>query len=547
MMKVDLFISLMIPALLLAASTPARVLAVVQAYDDVVLVYPGQEGKAISFHSLERYDAGHPSGLRSFTNPRYGSLHAQLNGLIYTPTEAFWTIGFDQFTYSTELCETPNDSCIISTAMVFLQAHDALSVVHQSDLESGSLGSALEAVAPVGHASTTEAAGLVGTRGLALTIPFITDAYVQPYSSGIPSTGDESQQGSGAQVTFHLPDPPPAHPGDLPGLPDGEFVLLSAGPLGNPVAEVTLQVQDSVQTLMLTSPYASTGDRAEVSIGLTALPHQLRAIWWPENASRDAGASLWLDDELVGSLTFDLAVAAVGNQARLGLLSPTNASGGTLHLDEIEIGSTFGVARRQILFQNSFEPGSSLAPLGQESPIWLAPGAAQAAISGQGGLQVVLAGHETGGFVTAALNALDQVGVGFDLDPKAVGISAPGRILLLEVGDSSAGSIVRVSLARSGTGYALRTIVRQDDGTWVTRPDVPITDAVHGIDLEWRSAQSSRTQDGSLRLWVDGQLVTEASALSNAGHRTSLVRLGGKALFASAFGTLAYDNIVIRH
>lgn len=548
MMKVSFFFSSMTLALLLILGGPIATGAEVNAYDDVIVVYPGQEHIPISYHSLERHDTGFPSGVRFHSAPRYGSLIAQADGFTYTPSAAFWSIGFDLFTYSTELCETTNEACSLSTAMVILQTQDALDVIHQSDLESGSLGTALEAIAPSGGLSITGAAGLIGSHGLAITGPLTTQGYVRPkVGGGIPSTGDESQHGSGAQVTFHLPDPPPAHPGDTPSLPDGEFVLLSAGPELSPVAEVSLQIEDSAQRLVLTSPYAASGGRPEVSVGLTAQPHRIRAVWWPYNATRHAGASLWLDGELVGSLALQFAVAGVGKQARLGVLAPASTFEGTLYLDEIGIGSTFGQPRRQILYQNSFEPGTSLGPLGQESPIWLAAGAANAAITGQGGLQVALAGDQTGGFVTAALNELDQVGVGFDLDPKSVGVSAPGRILLLEIGATPIGSVARLSLARFGSGYALRTIVRQANGTWVTRPDVPIADTVHGLDLEWRSSQSSRTQNGSLRLWVDGQLVTEVSGLANAGHHANLIRLGGKALFANAFGTLAYDNVVIRH
>jgi hypothetical protein len=104
--------------------------------------------------------------------------------------------------------------------------------------------------------------------------------------------------------------------------------------------------------------------------------------------------------------------------------------------------------------------------------------------------------------------------------------------------------LVTLVLRRSSGSYAVMARVRLDNGTRVDTPFVPVTDAPHVIELDWRRSSSAVTPNGSFTLRVDGAVAATLGSLDNDARAVDFARLGAMAVKPGASGTLYFDEFV---
>jgi hypothetical protein len=106
--------------------------------------------------------------------------------------------------------------------------------------------------------------------------------------------------------------------------------------------------------------------------------------------------------------------------------------------------------------------------------------------------------------------------------------------------------VLAVVLRRLGGSYSVMARARLDDNSQTNTPFFPITDAPHSIEVELYAANGPDTNDGALRLFIDGTQVADIFGLDNSLSGVDFARLGALSVKAGASGTLYWDEFQSR-
>lgn len=68
-----------------------------------------------------------------------------------------------------------------------------------------------------------------------------------------------------------------------------------------------------------------------------------------------------------------------------------------------------------------------------------------------------------------------------------------------------------------------------------------ISNTGHPIEMSWQAASSSKGNDGSFSLWIDGALKETRSGITNGTYRLEEIRLGPQGLASGISGTEYFD------
>jgi uncharacterized delta-60 repeat protein len=117
--------------------------------------------------------------------------------------------------------------------------------------------------------------------------------------------------------------------------------------------------------------------------------------------------------------------------------------------------------------------------------------------------------------------------------------------LFIAFADEPLRRVIAVVLRRLGGSYAVMARVRQDDDSQVNTPFIPLSDAPHAIELDWRRASAPDAADGALELWIDGASLATLAGLDNSDG-VEFVRLGALSVKSGASGTLHWDEFESR-
>ena len=112
--------------------------------------------------------------------------------------------------------------------------------------------------------------------------------------------------------------------------------------------------------------------------------------------------------------------------------------------------------------------------------------------------------------------------------------------------------LAAVVLRRLSGAYGIMARTRLDDDSQADTPFVPITDAPHVIEIDWKRSSSPAASDGWLYLWIDGNAAGSNPAAALTGLDNSLgavdfVRLGALSVKSGAAGTLSFDEFESRN
>ena len=107
--------------------------------------------------------------------------------------------------------------------------------------------------------------------------------------------------------------------------------------------------------------------------------------------------------------------------------------------------------------------------------------------------------------------------------------------------------LAAVVLRRLSGAYTLMARARLDDNSQADTPFVPITDAAHVVEIDWKRSSGPGMDDGWLHLWVDGTPAGSLTGLDNDRSAVDFVRLGALSVKSSALGILYFDEFESRN
>ena len=139
--------------------------------------------------------------------------------------------------------------------------------------------------------------------------------------------------------------------------------------------------------------------------------------------------------------------------------------------------------------------------------------------------------------------------VRFLFDPNDLTMANGDELDLFLMGEDGAGSAVsKVQFHFDTTeGYEIRLQVNNDGGTGSFTDWYPIDDDVHEIVVEWWAdtdgGADSGGDDGTARLWIDGDLIQTLTGIDSDTRQVDYTRLGAvSGIDATTSGTMYFDD-----
>lgn len=150
-----------------------------------------------------------------------------------------------------------------------------------------------------------------------------------------------------------------------------------------------------------------------------------------------------------------------------------------------------------------------------------------AALAGSQGLQALVDDNNTLVVIDESPVAETRYRVRFYFDPNSIPM-AIGNAHLLFQGFSGSGStqVLQLELRFQATGYELRARLVNDAKGWTSTSWIPLSDAPHALELDWRAATAAGANNGGLTFWIDGVQQADLTGIDNDTRRIDRVRLG---------------------
>ena len=146
-------------------------------------------------------------------------------------------------------------------------------------------------------------------------------------------------------------------------------------------------------------------------------------------------------------------------------------------------------------------------------------------------------------------NDVDHYRARFYFDPNGFDpgeVQAHRRTRIFIAFEDGPRRLVAVVLRRLGGSYSLMARARLDDDSQADTPFVPISDAPHVVELDWRRSTKPEAQNGSLELWIDGVSAATLTGLDNSISAVDFVRMGALSVKTGANGSMYWDEFESR-
>lgn len=120
----------------------------------------------------------------------------------------------------------------------------------------------------------------------------------------------------------------------------------------------------------------------------------------------------------------------------------------------------------------------------------------------------------------------------FRFDPHSVPMANMDTLTIFTGLDSTSSGFVpalRIEVRYAAGSYQIAAGARNDDLTWISTIFFNISDAPHEIEVEWDAATAPGSNDGRLRLKIDGLLKGNRTGIFNEKFRIDRARLGAVA------------------
>lgn len=494
--------------------------------EHIVIVEPGCEATPVP-HEIVITPGGGELLIETI-EPELGVVEKVAGGWSYSPSDAFWSTGFDSISFlvTDGLSERMTSVFLLAGLLELPQIED--------DFEGGWRGEWLVLGARERLRILPEAA-LSGDFGLRVDgAPAGDDALLWLPDNAHGGGND----GSGAQSDMGLP----ARGGPRPT----EGAAASVMQVGNPgfgAADLELRWQDDSPWVRLATSFGAVSPWIRTTSGV----HDLRLLRWGWNGDSlcDAGAGLWLDGGLVATLPFPPSTQRGNAEVRLGHLG-AGPSGAQPAID-IDNVRTFKIDRgqsdRALVQVDDFESTElALGWLGLPTSMALSP---NAALVGNGGLEVTLGGgaQPAGGLLIHRLADQEaDLGARFRVDASGLLLEDGDWIRLFSLHTNSTDRLASIAVQHLDGVTTLEVKARLNDGSTV-REHVPFdTSGPVALIVDWHAARAEAGPTGTLRIYIDGNQAVEIVGLDNAEQKASEIRFGAKRLVGTAAGVVLLDH-----
>jgi hypothetical protein len=150
-----------------------------------------------------------------------------------------------------------------------------------------------------------------------------------------------------------------------------------------------------------------------------------------------------------------------------------------------------------------------------------------AALIGNEGLQALIDDNNPLVVIDESPALETRYRVRFYFDPNSIPM-AIGDAHLILLGTSGGGTIqvLQLELRFQATGYELRALLVNDAKGWTSTSWIPLGDAPHALELDWRAATAAGANNGGLTFWIDGVQQADLTGVDNDTRRIDQVRLG---------------------
>jgi parallel beta-helix repeat protein len=165
-----------------------------------------------------------------------------------------------------------------------------------------------------------------------------------------------------------------------------------------------------------------------------------------------------------------------------------------------------------------------------------------AALVGSNGLQVIINDTAAMSVTSDQPNAEPRYRLRFYFDPNTITMASGDSHIILRGYGASSTIVLRVEFGFGSNGYQIRTGLLNDGSTWTETGWIPLSDAPHAIELDWRAATGAGVNDGGLTFWIDGAQQADLTGVDNDTRRIERVLLGALAsLDSGTSGTYFFD------
>ena len=181
------------------------------------------------------------------------------------------------------------------------------------------------------------------------------------------------------------------------------------------------------------------------------------------------------------------------------------------------------------LFFDGFETGDLSAwssAVTDQGDLSVSPGAA---LGGAYGLQADIDDNRSLYVVDTTPANESAYAARFYFDPNGIAMASGNAHVLFKAMDAASRTVYQIELRSYQGDYQIRAQALGDTGSATNTSWFRLHDDVHAIETIWQAASADGASDGSLTLWLDGELAASLAGLDNDTLRVEAVRLGAVA------------------
>jgi hypothetical protein len=169
-----------------------------------------------------------------------------------------------------------------------------------------------------------------------------------------------------------------------------------------------------------------------------------------------------------------------------------------------------------------------------------------AALRGGQGLQALMDDNNNVYVNDDTPNSETRYRARFYFDPNSIPMVV-GNAHLIFQGFSGTTQVLQVELRFQATGYELRALLVNDAKAWTSTNWIPLSDAPHALELDWRASTAAGANNGGLTLWIDGLQQADLTGVDNDTRRIDQARLGpSSGIDNGTRGTCFFDTFESR-
>jgi hypothetical protein len=199
-----------------------------------------------------------------------------------------------------------------------------------------------------------------------------------------------------------------------------------------------------------------------------------------------------------------------------------------------------------LIFADGFESGSLTAWTSSVTDRGDLSVSTSAALGGGQGLQALIDDNNNVYVNDDSPNSETRYRAHFYFDPNSIPMGV-GNAHLIFQGFSGTTQVLQLELRFQATGYELRALLANDAKGLISTNWIPLSDAPHAIELDWRASTAPGANNGGLTIWIDGVQQADLPGVDNDTCRVDQARLGpSSGIDSGTRGTYFFDSFESR-